>query len=97
MEVTESPERLVIKRQSLIPFQRTGKRSGGELDQVAAESLKYSPSPHPLKASTQEPPDLSISRSHNVLISQSPNIRSPSEVETKNHSFIQYLLQTFPP
>lgn len=34
MEVTESPERLVVKRQSLIPFPRTGKRSGGELDQV---------------------------------------------------------------
>ena len=48
MEMTESPERLVVKRQSLIPFPRTGKRSGGELDQVAGESHKHSPSPHPL-------------------------------------------------
>ena len=67
--MTESPERLVVKRQSLIPFPRTGKRSGGELDQVAGESLKYSPSPHPQISSVPEPPDLSISRSHNVLIS----------------------------
>ena len=63
MEVTESPERLVVKRQSLIPFPRTGKRSGGELDQVAERVINN----HHLLITWSPQPQ-------NLLISQSPDV-----------------------